>query len=147
MQKTETYQFNLIEGSDPFSQEPINENTLAMETILAKLPRIQTGSYKGTGACGEEAPNSLTFDFIPKAVLISSDYPYYAPMPYLWGEDHLSVLYAHRDSSGTDANLYQQNRVELEGSTMRWYLGPKIGGGEVIQLNAAGHTYRWVAVG
>ena len=38
MQKTETYQFNLIEGSDAFSQEPINENTKAMEAILAGLP-------------------------------------------------------------------------------------------------------------
>ena len=70
MQKTETYQFNLIEGSDAFSQEPINENTKAMEAILAGLPRIQAGTYTGTGSSGKDYPNSLTFHFEPKLVMI-----------------------------------------------------------------------------
>ncbi len=34
MQKTEQYQLNLIETSDPISPEPINENTRAVETRL-----------------------------------------------------------------------------------------------------------------
>ena len=42
--------------------------------LLLKLPGVQiaTGSYVGTGTYGESNPNSLTFEFEPKFVLIFS---------------------------------------------------------------------------
>lgn len=35
-------------------------------------PKIETGSYVGTGTYGRNNPNSLTFGFVPKILLISS---------------------------------------------------------------------------
>ena len=72
MQKTEKYQFNLVEPSDTFSPDPLNQNMEAVEQALdglsgrsddgdaqtaalsarvAKLEqhRFAVGSYKGVG--------------------------------------------------------------------------------------------------
>ena len=116
MQQTTKYQFKLIEGSDDFSPQPLNDNVekveqalQALETSVAQdletletsvaedLAEVETslgsisdnvtavtaalgshgentrmiwGSYKGTGQYGEEHPNSITCDFIPRIVLI-----------------------------------------------------------------------------
>ena len=148
MQKTETYQFNLIEGSDAFSQEPINENTKAMEAILAGLPKIQTGSYTGTGSFGEDNPNTITFDFVPKVVIFDLECEnYYAALPYIWGGKKLSVLYSYETSTGGYSSLFNNNRVTVEGSTMSWYAEKILSGGQTVQLNTSGQTYRWVAMG
>lgn len=42
----------------------------ALESAVAGKAQIATGSYTGTGEYDEANPNSLTFDFIPKMVLI-----------------------------------------------------------------------------
>ena len=148
MQKTEIYQLNLIEGGDPFSQEPINENTRAMESILAGLPKIQTGSYVGTGTWGEENPNTITFDFVPKVVIFDLECEgHYAVFPYVWGGKKLSVLYSYETSAGGYSILYDHNVVTLEETTMSWYAERILSGGQTIQLNTAGQTYRWVAIG
>lgn len=148
MQKTETYQFNLIEGSDPFSQEPINENTKAMESILSGLPKIQTGSYVGTGTWGEDNPNTLTFDFTPKMVIFDLECEnHYGAFPYIWGGKKLSVLYSYETSTGGYSSLFNNNRVTVEGSTMSWYADNILSGGQTIQLNTSGQTYRWIAIG
>ena len=147
MQKTEIYQFNLIEGSDPFSQEPINENTAAMEAVLAGLPKIQSGSYVGTGTVGEGSPNSLTFDFVPKLVVFDLGAGYHAAFPYVWGGGTLPVAFINPHATGQTAILYDNNVVSVEGSTMTWYAEGFSAGGQEVQLNAMGKTYRWVAVG
>lgn len=50
MQQTNTYQFNLIEGSDTFSPAPLNENMTKLEAALADA-RTDAGS----GLSREEA--------------------------------------------------------------------------------------------
>lgn len=87
MQHTETYGLNLIETSDPFSPAPLNENTLALEAILAGLRtdlgstggalsdrvtaledrRLAAGTYKGTGVT-----ITISVGFTPRAVLVYS---------------------------------------------------------------------------
>lgn len=83
MQQTEKYQFNLIDTSDAFSPTPLNENTQAMETELARMTaqaaadkatlltalgsggktaRIAWGSYVGSGT-------SITVDFKPLVLI------------------------------------------------------------------------------
>ncbi len=42
----------------------------AIRAVVSSGAKIVTGSYVGTGTYGESNPNSLTFDFEPKFVLI-----------------------------------------------------------------------------
>lgn len=93
MQQTEKYKLNLIDPSDEFSPEPLNQNA---ETVEAQFQareaaekalddkfttadaaiqknlgsggsnaRIAWGSYEGSGQCGKDHPNRLEFDFKP----------------------------------------------------------------------------------
>lgn len=152
MQYTETYRLNLMEGSDTFSPQPINDNMEAIEGALETLAggqlRIAAGSYTGSGACGQDSPNTLTFDFQPKVVLIdASAQSGYAAFPYLWGGECLPVLNAYQNSSGEFSHLYSSNTVTVDGNTMSWYAAGFTSGGEHVQLNASGRVYRYVAIG
>ncbi len=89
MRKTETYQFNLVEPSDTFSPEPLNQNmetveqaldalsgrndgadaqTAALSARVAKLEqhRFVVGSYKGIGGTDQ----TIYVGFTPKCVII-----------------------------------------------------------------------------
>lgn len=64
MQQTEKYQFNLIEGADDFSAEPLNQNMEKAEAVLTDLSlrvRLVSGTYTGAGGYGEDHPNVLEF--------------------------------------------------------------------------------------
>lgn len=144
MQKTETYQFNLIEGSDAFSQEPINENIKAIEAILAKMPRFQAGTYTGTGGSGEDSPNSLTFNFEPKLVMISGD-TYYSI--FLANNQH-GITLSH--SLGTD---HIRQKLSWDGNTVTWYADGHYQNHTIYgitafdQLNSGGTVYNYLAIG
>ena len=81
MQQTETYKLNLIETSDPFSPQALNENTQKLEEVVSEkledmdrriqvfeAQKIVVGSY--TTSVG----NNFFYDlgFHPKLVLISA---------------------------------------------------------------------------
>ena len=92
MQHTPKYALNLIDPSDEFLPDPLNQNMETVETQLqareaaeaaldtkfsaaigsgGKNARIAWGSYVGTGESGKEHPSTLTFDFKPHLVLVS----------------------------------------------------------------------------
>ena len=77
MQQTSKYQFNLVDATDDFSPDPLNQNAEKTETLIAGVEsdlaalttavgegghncRIAFGSYQGTGTYGAGSPNSLT---------------------------------------------------------------------------------------
>ena len=73
MQQTEKYQFNLIESSDPFSPEALNDNAVKLEAALERHKaettqalnsrmRVVAGSYTGTGEYGAAHPCSIKLD-------------------------------------------------------------------------------------
>ncbi|MDE6261449.1 MAG: hypothetical protein K2M42_11455 [Oscillospiraceae bacterium] len=82
MQQTETYQLNLIETSDTFSPEPLNENMEKVEAKFAGLDqadaalnsrvtvleghKIAVGSYTGGGS----QAYTVQVGFRPRAVII-----------------------------------------------------------------------------
>lgn len=77
MQQTETYKLNLIETSDPFSPQALNENTQKLEEVVEDMDRriqvfeaqkIVVGSY--TTSVGYNFSYDLGFH--PKLVLISA---------------------------------------------------------------------------
>ena len=95
MQKTETYKFNLIEATDSFSPDPINENVSILESALASklggdYPGWVTGTYTGTGAVNE--PYAVDVGFKPTFLFIiggTSGYRYGFMLRH--GENHFSV--------------------------------------------------------
>lgn len=106
-------------------------------------PRIQTGSYIGTGTYGESNPNGIEFAFEPKLVLIySADLNMVAPYIVGAGSFYVGSL----SSGGT---LYA-NTVTINGNTMSWYSTGAQG-----QLNRAPSSgigafngvYNWTAIG
>ena len=121
--------------------------------IDQEAPRIETGSYVGTGTGGENNPNSLTFAFVPKVVMICGDdtqllygtsYGSHPVFGVLW--DQLSSEY-----KSIASNRYRSMQVKATDKTLSWYTA--MGVSESIekvaegQLNTSGSVYRYVAFG
>lgn len=90
MKHTDKFDLNIIETTDAFSPEPLNENTRALEALLAakaaqadfdglagRVGTLETGrlffklgSYTGNGNYGSDSCNRLEFDFKPIALFI-----------------------------------------------------------------------------
>ena len=80
--QTEHYSLNQWELSDSVVMADFNADNQKLDSalmalsqkidnVIANLPRIQAGSYTGTGTYGTDNPNTLTFDFTPKLVIIN----------------------------------------------------------------------------
>lgn len=101
--------------------------------------KIATGSYTGTGTYGASNPNSLTFSFKPKILMISDN-----PTSYPLGMDHFGMWFAGIDlfiSSGTGSQGYQPI-VNILGNIISWYASS-----DVYQLNESGRKYHYIAIG
>ena len=76
MQQTTKYQFKLIEGSDDFSTQPLNDNVEKVEELLTELETAYSpnnkpfvvGRYQGTGS---SAPTTVTLGFRPSMLIIT----------------------------------------------------------------------------
>lgn len=86
-------------------------------------PKIEMGSYVGTGTYGADNPNSLTFSFVPKVLLI---------VEYVW-------LYGK--DSGSTGSYYAT--LTWTDNTVSWYYSSSAD----RQLNKSGTTYNYVAIG
>lgn len=116
-------------------------------TDIANGVKIEAGSYTGTGTKGASYPNSLTFDFVPKVVIIRPDYdaskatsqvPQYI---FVWLEG-MSVVTSYLGSTAGTSNT--NNVVTQNGNTLSWY---NAGGSDAAyQFNTA-MAYRYVALG
>lgn len=110
----------------------------AMAAIDAAMPRIATGTYTGTGEYGEEHPNTLTFDFAPKLVLIRSgrsilDYGLDLFFPSQYG-----TLEKIGSSLGSWDTIY----VTWNQNTVSWYNGSDADS----QMNQSDNTYYFIAI-
>ena len=157
MQQTETYKLNLIEGSDTFSPQPLNENAEKTETILTELAnsisqagncKSATGSYVGTGSYGINNPNVIQFNFEPQMVIVYT-VPYYGPhacTAYTGGA--FSTTHQVFLSGGNRFYVYDGGESStyftLNGGTLSWYTtGEKAN----HQMNGSGTTYHYIAIG
>lgn len=163
MQQTKTYKFNLIESTDTFSPVPLNENMQSIEDVLARQAaslseqtealntlaaadlKIDMGTYTGTGSCGSDSKNRLTFDFQPKLVLIMG-----GAQSCLFLRGFGSGL-GHGCVNGDADRLVQT--AEWSGNTLTWYIHEAIGDTgsyqqwATHQLNAVNTTYHYLAIG
>ncbi len=147
MQHTETYNLNLIETSDTFSPDPLNQNAQALEDAveaaraeaqaadaaldqrLVKLEakRLICGTYVGTGEgeLSKETINFVKLGFTPKAVLIR---PNNTPRDVMFILPNRPIMY-------TGGNFWVGRIVE-NGFEVRSYS---------INLNSEGALYFYVA--
>lgn len=101
--------------------------------------KIAVGSYTGTGTYDSSNPNSLTFSFEPKILMISDN-----PTSYPLGMDHFGMWFSGIDlfiSSGTGSQGYQPI-VNILGNIISWYASS-----DVYQLNVSGREYHYIAIG
>lgn len=102
---------------------------------LGSKVRIETGSYVGTGTYGSSNPNSLTFDFEPKVVIVQQQNDViYGGFPWQYGT-YVAKPYI---SSGTGvvSLSWERNKVS-------WYNETN----QTNQLNGSNVTYNYVAIG
>lgn len=104
-------------------------------------PKIEVGSYVGTGTYGQANPNTLTFGFVPKLVWICEANTRYistsAGYNGLWfvSWSYLSYLL----DSGTTVTRY----ASLSGKTLSWYESSSA----FNQLNDSEKVYTYIAIG
>ena len=105
---------------------------------LGDKARVQVLSYVGTGTYGSSNPNSLTFDFVPKMVII------YRP-PNESGDYynvHMFIFYGtKRAMTSTYGNGY--NYVTWNAKNVSYYSQDEA----VKQMNKGGQTYYAIAIG
>lgn len=102
-------------------------------------PKIETGSYVGTGTYGQANPNTLTFEFKPKMVMVSSSTINTAGSalitPMIWFDGVISAFASPRGYT---------NNFTLDGNTISWYSTSTY---TKDQYNNNGETYYYIAIG
>lgn len=102
------------------------------------VPKIEMGSYVGTGTYGASNPNTLTFEFIPKLVIIK---PNNTTDKY-----HFEVIQGQTKTfSYQDNTNYGKVEISWNGNSISWYCTS--GDGSEGQLNKAEYTYYYIAIG
>lgn len=119
------------------------------DNLLLKLPGVQiaTGSYVGTGTAGSSNPNSLTFDFIPKVLIVQA----YDRSSFNAGlDDFLNFAIMVNGISlymgvRSDSNVSSKSvSVTWNGNTVSWYSTTS---NAMSQLNSGSEKYFYVAFG
>ena len=100
---------------------------------LGDKARVQVVSYVGTGTYGSSNPNSLTFDFVPKAVFLFS------------ADTYNKCFVAYGDTTGfvfdSDATIVLH--VSWNGKNISWFNTDN----DLRQHNVSGYKYRAIAIG
>lgn len=101
---------------------------------------IETGSYVGTGTDGKRNPNSLTFDFLPMFIYVSS------------GTDGYNIWLAKDQPSAITVpteNYPEEYQIDVTWNEKKvsWYSDKGDLNAKKIQLNVSGKRYYYVAIG
>ena len=98
--------------------------------VAPEIPvRYETGSYTGTGTYGSGNANSISFKFVPKAVIVR----------HATSVNH--GYFINTVSGMTSASYYQT--VSWSGTTVGWYSPSSAS----QQMNESGATYNYIAIG
>ena len=105
--------------------------------VSDRLPTA-AGSYKGTNTHGVSKPNTLTFDFVPKIVVVSQRGERNANGggAFIWINAGSTLNFINNGSN------YWVHPT-LEGTTLSWYCAESAS----YQLNSSNYTYDYFAWG
>ena len=105
--------------------------------------KIELGSYVGTGTCGEEYPNTLTFGFVPKLLFILPDnrrsngsIPY--PTVVANGSSYL-----YRNSNEPE----RTSHLTWDGTSVSWHIEISNSIYSDYQFNSSNTVYYYCAIG
>lgn len=112
---------------------------------LPTAPQIETGSYVGTGTYGASNPNSLTFSFKPKMLMIAC----YNYVPTIDGTTNdqkgITILMDMVSGEyGLIQNYGSQLYCKYQENVLSYYAGQKYAS---VQLNTSGTIYYYLAIG
>lgn len=97
---------------------------------LAKVMKVQSGFYTGTGTYGSSNKNSLTFNFYPKVLFIDG--------AVMWHENWMTQIVTN--------DVYNQRTYgiifSLQGKTLSWYTNSA-----ASQYNEKDSLYCWTVLG
>lgn len=108
--------------------------------------RIKFGSYQGTGVSGSANPNTLSFDFDPKIVIIKL-----ANSPEnlsAWADEMVAIKNcseAKADGISSGSIKRYTEYLTWDNNKLSWNIGQD--NSPSLQLNASGHTYNYIAIG
>lgn len=100
---------------------------------LGDKARVQVVSYMGTGTYGSSNPNSLTFDFVPKAIMVRDNGQGTRFLEAIYGMEFAVVKY----SDGSFVSMIWNKK------TVSWYSDSD----PYYQMNSSGAKYYAVAIG
>ena len=136
MQRTQNYNLCQWEAEDRIMRSDFNADNQKIDAALAEKARIATGTYTGTGEYGAGNPNTLTFDFVPKVLFMTSCYTNReGTVGWLNGQ--------YRCIIENDANA-KTVFVTWDGRTVSWYTTEN---NAMYQFNESGRTYQYIAIG
>ena len=138
---TENYGLCQWEATDQVLREDFNRDNAKLDSVLAGLLKIVSGTYIGTGERGSEHPNILAFPFPPQIVIILAEIPNGLALGTV-------VVRGQQYSAGVGVTSSSNHGLYLyltwEENTLSWYTGSNY---EYNQLNALNTTYRYWALG
>lgn len=111
-------------------------NIIGLDGNVAGV-QIATGSYVGTGTWGQSNPNTLTFGFEPKIVVITSKQFVALSIPLIIIPG--SVM--NPNYSGTDSGYVIYSTIK--NTTLSWHTDSS----QNLQANVSGKTYNYLAIG
>lgn len=116
-------------------------------SALSGFARIETGSYVGTGTYGKSNPNTLTFGFAPKLVLIYDGSKTYA-MFFAFGIGGEYTLGGYLLARGDNMGTSNDNHARINGNVLNWYAtNTSATTARELQLNVESRTYHYCAIG
>ena len=126
---------------------------VAIKTMFNGRVRIASGTYSGTGVCGESNKSSLTLPFAPELLIL-----YRAGSIGMASgcrdnqEGHFAILPKHVsafDMVVYDGSYYTEytDYISFSGQTVTWYLQISQSRYAGAQFNASGTTYGYLAIG
>ena len=122
-----------VETDQPTMAEFNEKFQECIQSALDAGVQIETGSYVGTGTYGASNPNTLTFEFSPKFIVIQPKDDTYA--------DGSFYLFFSRGVLYTGMNGH--TTVSWSSNSVSWYDSQNFH----YQLNRANQTYIFTAIG
>lgn len=131
-------------AEDYIHHDDFNSDNMIIDGLLASAPRIQTGSYVGDGTKDAENAITLTFDFVPKVVIVmceegaaingSAQSAFYSN--WFLGLYGTKVIQVRNSTSGHELTMTWNNN-----SVSWWSTGP------MSHMNQNNYTYNYFALG
>lgn len=131
------------------------DETAVPDDVLKKTGHVVFGSYEGTGAYGEDNPNTLAFSFAPKLIMFFDAYGAFMPVAGGYtvtptnGLAFSPQIFGTEYSAGpplfvTNTGNHTMSKRSEDGKTISWYTDAN---SAVAQYNNVGTTYHYIAIG